>query len=140
MRKFVKDVLTGFEDAIAYAQGDKSRGVLTTITIPDIDVKSIRKKTGLTQEAFSRLFAIKTRTLQDWEQNRRKPEASARIFLLLIDRHPSTIRKTLKSFGYSLETRKPSKAKTKTLRKPSKKFIDPITPKNKLIKIALKKK
>ena len=62
MRKFVKDVLAGFEDAIAYMEGDKSRGVSTTFTVPAIDVKAIRKKTGLTQEGFSRLFAIKTRT------------------------------------------------------------------------------
>ena len=44
MRKFVKDIVAGFEDAIAYMEGDKSRGVSTKFTIPAIDVKAIQKK------------------------------------------------------------------------------------------------
>ena len=95
MKKFVKDVLAGFEDAIAYAKGDKSRGVSTVMTIPHLNVKAIRKKTGLTQDEFSQLFAIKIRTLQDWEQNRRRPKSSARIFLLLIDQHLTTKEKSI---------------------------------------------
>ena len=117
MRKFVKDIVAGFEDAIAYLDGDKSRGVLTKFTVPAIDVKAIRKKTGLTQEAFSHLFAIKTRTLQDWEQARRTPGVSARVFLSLIDQHPATVKKTLKTLGHSLiaeSYKKVTKTKPKT--------------------------
>lgn len=156
MKKFVKDVLAGFEDAIAHAKSlgavasvrrrrDKSRGVLTTYTIPDrrsqllstrtlaqevpvVDVKSVRKKTGLTQEAFARLFAIKTRTLQDWEQDRRTPGSMARVFLALIDQHPATVKKTLQSMGYSLVSeskKKYVKGKAKAFRNQAKKIVDP---------------
>jgi len=138
MKKFVKDVLAGFEDAIAHAQGDKSRGVLTKFTVPTIDVKAIRKKTGLTQEAFSHLFAIKMRTLQDWEQSRRTPGVSARVFLTIIDQHPLTVKKTLKSLGYPLNTSTSKfKSKPKTSiasKKSSKKLIEPMSLKNRLHK------
>lgn len=116
MKKLTQNILAGLEDALAYAKGDTSRGVKTTIKIPSIDVKSIRKKAGLTQEEFSQLFAIKIRTLQDWEQNRRKPEASARVFLLLIEQHPLTVKKVLKKSGYTATATKksPSRVRSKT--------------------------
>lgn len=137
MKKFTKDVLMGFKDAIAHARGDKSKGVVTTYTVPVINVKSVRKKTGLTQEAFARLFAIKVRTLQDWEQDRRTPGSAARIFLTIIDQHPSTVKKTLQSMGYSLaldSKKKSAKKAYKDPRKQSTKIVDPKFSKNKLHK------
>lgn len=98
MKKVIKDVAAGFEDAIAYMQGDKSRAVVTEYVIPDIDVKTVREKTGLTQDAFSQLFAIKIRTLQDWEQGRRRPTTQARVLLAIIDQNPKSVKRTLKLF------------------------------------------
>lgn len=134
MKKLAKEILSGLEDALAYAQGDKTRGVETIVTVSKINVKAIRQKTGLTQEAFSQLFAIKVRTLQDWEQHRRNPSIAARIFLSLIDQHPSTVKKTLKSLGYPLKS---SVGKSKAISKPkvnksSRKIEDPRPIKNKL--------
>ena len=139
MKKFVKDVLAGFEDAIAHAKGDKGRGVSTVFTIPAIDVKSIRKKTGLTQEEFSQLFAIKARTLQDWEQKRRTPGTSARVFLTLIDQSPSTVKRTLKALGHSTgpsSVKKTIKHKSVKTIKSSKKIGDPKSLKHRLRKQA----
>ena len=98
MKKVVKDVANGFKDAIAYLQGDKSRAVVTEYIVPDIDVKTVREKTGLTQDAFSQLFAIKIRTLQDWEQGRRRPTTQARVLLAIIDQNPQSVKRTLKLF------------------------------------------
>ena len=134
MKKIVKNIIAGLEDAIAYEQGDKSRGVSTTFTVPEINVKSIRKKTGLTQEAFSRLFAIKPRTLQDWEQDRRTPGVSARVFLLLIDQHPSAVKKTLRSLGQSLENKKKAKSMPTSSKKSHKKISEPNQLRNKRYK------
>ncbi len=100
MKKLAEEIIAGFEDAIAHAKGDKSRGTETIFTVSRIDVKSIRQKTGLTQNAFSQLFAINIKTLQDWEQYRRNPSSAARLVLTLIDKHPSTVKATIKSLGY----------------------------------------
>ena len=109
MRKFAKGIVAGLEDAIAHARGDKSRGVETVYTVPVVDVKSIRVKTGMTQQAFCQMFAIKPRTLQDWEQKRKRPAGSARILLALIDQHPATVKKTLRALGHSFEDLEKSK-------------------------------
>ncbi len=37
-----------------------------------IDVKSLRKKTGLSQSDFCKCYDIPVATLRDWEQGRRK--------------------------------------------------------------------
>lgn len=139
MRKIAKNIIAGLEDAIAYTKGDTSRGVLSIYTIPAINVKAIRAKTGLTQEGFCKVFAIKPRTLQDWEQQRKMPAGPARILLALIDQHPLTVKKTLKTLGHSF-----GEAKKKTTSKPQpkkiksksavKKIGDPASPKSKLRK------
>ena len=36
-------------------------------------IKELRQQTGLSQTAFARYFEIPVRTVQDWEQDKRKP-------------------------------------------------------------------
>ena len=44
-------------------------------TVPKhLDVRAIRGKTGLTQEAFAQRFGFSVNTLRHWEQGRRYPE------------------------------------------------------------------
>jgi putative transcriptional regulator len=64
--------------------------------IPDpIDVRAIRKRSGLSQSEFARQFAIGARTLQDWEQRRRNPDGAIRAYLTVIDRNPNAVRRAL---------------------------------------------
>lgn len=42
-----------------------------------MDVKEIHV---ITQEQFAKYFGISVRTIQEWEQYRRKPTATARTF------------------------------------------------------------
>ena len=49
------------------------------------DVKRIRRKLELSQEAFSELLGVPVRTLQQWEQNRQAPRSSAVALLKLAD-------------------------------------------------------
>jgi putative transcriptional regulator len=52
------------------------------------DIKSIRNELHLSQLAFSSLMGISTRTLQEWEQGRRKPTGSALSLLRIAQKHP----------------------------------------------------
>ena len=54
-------------------------------------VRSIRKKTGLSQAKFAALLGVSVRTLQDWEQERRAPSGAARTLLLIADRNPAAL-------------------------------------------------
>lgn len=52
------------------------------------DVKGIRDELHLSQTAFSSLMGISIRTLQEWEQGRRKPRGSAVSLLRIAHKHP----------------------------------------------------
>lgn len=54
-------------------------------------VRSIRKKTGLSQAKFAALLGVSVRTLQDWEQERRAPSGAARTLLLIADKNPAAL-------------------------------------------------
>ncbi|MCO6186695.1 DNA-binding transcriptional regulator [Rhizobium sp. L1K21] len=62
----------------------------------EIDVKAIRAKLRLTQDDFASEFGFTVSQIRDWEQNRYRPLGSDRAYLLLIDRHPETLRQLLR--------------------------------------------
>ncbi|MGH6980070.1 MAG: helix-turn-helix domain-containing protein, partial [Stellaceae bacterium] len=67
-KKAFDQIMAGLEDGIAYARGDKSRGVEHRVRVPPpIDVRAIRKKFGLSQQKFADRFGFDARALQDWE-------------------------------------------------------------------------
>ena len=63
---------------------------------PEIDVKGIRFKLGLTQDDFASEFGFSTSQIRDWEQNRYRPLNSDRAYLLIIEKHPDVVRQLLK--------------------------------------------
>lgn len=61
----------------------------------DVDVKAIRARLGLSQSAFAARFGFSAAAVRDWEQSRRKPEATARVLLTVIDREPEAVQRAL---------------------------------------------
>ncbi len=57
----------------------------------DPDVRAIRERYGLTQDKFASLMGISVKTLQNWEQGRRKPEGAARVLLQVAAKHPEAV-------------------------------------------------
>lgn len=68
----------------------RGEGVRRTVELPS-DVKAIREKTGLSQSAFAALIGVSVRTLQDWEQVRRKPSGPSYSLLRVAQRHPEAL-------------------------------------------------
>ncbi|AVI63766.1 helix-turn-helix domain-containing protein [Halomonas sp. GFAJ-1] len=56
------------------------------------EVAEARGKTGLTQREFAEVLHISPRTLQEWEQGRRKPSGPAKALIEIAFRHPEVIR------------------------------------------------
>ena len=50
---------------------------------------------GMSQAEFSRRYAMSPRSLQKWEQGRRRPESAVRAYLTVIDRNPEAVEKAL---------------------------------------------
>lgn len=74
----------GLADAIAYAEGDSTKGRV----VAGPDVKAIRAKTKLSQTKFAAKLRVPVATLRDWEQHRRLPDAPARTLLAMVDVDP----------------------------------------------------
>jgi putative transcriptional regulator len=56
-----------------------------------VNVKKLRERLGLTQEAFASTFRIPVGTLRDWEQRRKLPDAPARAYLSVIAKNPQAV-------------------------------------------------
>lgn len=89
-------IIAGLRDALAHAQGDGSAVRETTINVPkEVDVRQIRRQLKMTQAQFARSFGFAVGTVRNWEQGRRYPGGSDRIFLTLIERAPVFVQKIL---------------------------------------------
>jgi putative transcriptional regulator len=53
-----------------------------------------RQKLDMTQAQFARFLGVSVRTLQQWEQRRREPSASARMLIEIAKRHPQAVKQT----------------------------------------------
>ena len=62
-------------------------------------VAEARGKTGLTQREVAQVLHISPRTLQEWEQGRRKPSGPAKALIEIAFRHPEVIREDLELRG-----------------------------------------
>ena len=91
-----RKILMGLEQAIAHASGEGSGVRERSVHVATgFDVRALRNRLGLTQQAFSAQFGFSLAAVRHWEQGLRVPEASARILLTLIDRDPNYVRETL---------------------------------------------
>ena len=85
------------KDILAHARGEV-RLPTRRIVLPDeIDVKRIRIKARMSQAEFARAFCINLRTLQEWEQGRRKPDATTRAYLAVIAKNREAVLDALAS-------------------------------------------
>jgi putative transcriptional regulator len=88
-------IAAGLEDAILIARGEADPATYRVHVPHDIDVRAIRKRAGLTQAAFAARYGFSAAAVRDWEQKRRRPEASARILLKVIELRPEAVEEAL---------------------------------------------
>lgn len=80
--KAFEKIAEGLKEAIDVVQG-KTSPARWHIS-PEIDVKAIRKKTGLSQEDFAGSFGFSLDQIRAWEQLRARPLGGVRAYLILI--------------------------------------------------------
>ena len=71
--------------ALAFAEGTAKKGTYVVHIPPEIDVKAIRGRLGMTQQEFAVSFGFSVNTVRHWEQGRRVPEGPTRAYLMVID-------------------------------------------------------
>lgn len=79
------------KEILAHVKGEVSLPSRRIILPDEVDVKRIRSNAGMSQNEFARAFCINPRTLQEWEQGRRRPDATTRAYLAVIAKNRQAV-------------------------------------------------
>ena len=60
-----------------------------------MDVRAVRAKTGLSQDAFASSFGFTVHQTRQWKQDRNWPLGAMRAYLLVIERDPAVVQRAL---------------------------------------------
>ncbi len=63
--------------------------------VRNVNVRALRERLGLTQEEFARRYRFPLRSVQEWEQWRKRPAPGTMTLLLAISRDPKALAKAL---------------------------------------------
>jgi putative transcriptional regulator len=88
-------IAEGLNEALAVARGEA--GAAKMHVPPEMDVRAVRAKTGLSQDAFASSFGFTVHQVRQWEQGRNRPLGAMRAYLLVIDRRPEVVREALEA-------------------------------------------
>jgi len=69
---------------------------------PETDVRALRETLGLWRSDFAARFGFNVRSLQDWEQGRRRGEIPIRTYLAEIQREPQAVMRALRAALHSV--------------------------------------
>ncbi|MBM3754732.1 MAG: helix-turn-helix domain-containing protein [Acidobacteria bacterium] len=85
----------GAREILAHVKGQARLPVRRVVLPDEVDVRRIRTEAGMSQAEFARAFCINPRTLQEWEQGRRKPDATTRAYLAVIAKNRKAVLEAL---------------------------------------------
>ena len=88
--KAFASIKQGLKQAIRRQKGRQTGGLKLHIP-PQVDVKAVRERTGLTQEEFAATFAIGLAALRHWERGDRKPRGATLVLLNVIAKDPQAV-------------------------------------------------
>jgi putative transcriptional regulator len=82
-------IAEGLTEALAVARGEAEPARLHVPA--EMDVRAIRGKTKLSQDAFASLFGFTVHQIRQWEQGRNRPLGAMRAYLMLIEHDPALV-------------------------------------------------
>src|SRR5467141_3604681 len=95
----VDKIMQGIGEARAYLDGTADKRRYRVHVPAKVDVKKIRRRLGVSQEAFAQTYGFALSAVRDWEQGRRQPARSARILLKVVEKEPEAVTRALAKSG-----------------------------------------
>lgn len=92
-KKLFDELTLSIKEAGQIARGKRKPARLHRVE--PVDVRAVREKTGLSQTRFALLMGVSTKTLQNWEQGRRRPQGPAMSLLRIVKNDPRRALKAL---------------------------------------------
>jgi putative transcriptional regulator len=85
-KRMFEELLGSVHEAGAILRGQKKPSRRTIMS--SSSVRAIRRRTRLSQSEFAHLIGVSAKTLQNWEQDRRRPTGPAAALLKIISCEP----------------------------------------------------
>ena len=92
-----RDLEEAFTEMAAYLRGEvevESYQVPDDVLTPS-RIQAIRRAVAASTKEFERQFRISARTMEAYEQGRRRPDAAMQTLLRVIEREPEAVRRAL---------------------------------------------
>ncbi|MBA1376953.1 NadS family protein [Pseudomonas brassicacearum] len=89
MSKFFDELMESVQQMDEIVRGERQPS--REFVVDALQVKEIRKATGLTQAKFAALIDVQLGTLRNWEQGRREPTGPAKALLRAIHNDPKHV-------------------------------------------------
>jgi putative transcriptional regulator len=86
-KQMFQDLLGSVREAGAILRGEKKPSRRTVVRSSSVRV--IRERTSLSQSEFAQLIGVSVKTVQNWEQDRRRPTGPAAALLRIIEHNPA---------------------------------------------------
>ena len=93
------DLVEAFQEMAAYLRGEiraESYDLPDDVLTPQ-RVQAIRRRVARSTKEFERQFRISARTMEAYEQGRRRPDAAMQALLRIIEKEPGAVRRALAS-------------------------------------------
>lgn len=97
-RKLFEELMDGVD-----AMGEQRQGKITLKThvvedrpplqVDAATIRATRERLRVSRAVFARRLRVSTRTLENWEQGRAKPNAQAAALILMVRRYPDTLKR-----------------------------------------------
>lgn len=88
-KKVFADLVTSLKQAGQIVRGERKAS--RSFKFNDSRIRAIRERTRLSQTDFARLMGVSVKTLQNWEQSRRRPTGPAAALLRLVEKDPKVV-------------------------------------------------
>ncbi len=97
MSRVGDDLVEAFDEMAAWLRGEAEA---ETWDIPDDlltaeRIRAIRRSVASSTKAFEAEFRIPARTVEAWEQGRRRPDAATELLLRVLEKEPDAVRRAL---------------------------------------------
>ena len=86
-KQMFEELLGSLREAGAILRGRQKPSRRTVIRASSVRI--IRERTNLSQSEFAQLIGVSVKTLQNWEQDRRRPTGPAAALLSIIAHEPA---------------------------------------------------
>jgi putative transcriptional regulator len=94
-----REVEQALNEVLAHVRGEVGRPSRIVDDPSRSRIIAVRKKLGLSRREFAERYHLDLRTVQDWEQGRRRPDQAARVLLTVIEREPEAVARALTGAG-----------------------------------------